>query len=321
MKIALKKYGLICLICLISTQVLHAQNWFFQEIKHYQADGAFFGSPLVTERSVIIGSHDKHIYFFSHEGELLHAYKTGGWIHATPSQLENGQVVVGSYDRNLYFFTPAGKCLDKLRIGGRIFTNIVENIDEKLIFGCNNSLVSVDFETKEFIKKKTWSLLHGSIELLSNGQMAIGSNAGKLFFINSLGEILRQYTVDGWIVHSKPVELSTGYLVFGSYDKHLYFTKLNGDPLGKVKLGGKIHGTPVENTDGHIIASSFDGKVYFLSPQGKVLYSFSTGKKVVASPALMTDGNILAASYDDNLYLLSPRGKELARYNAGGNVF
>jgi outer membrane protein assembly factor BamB len=318
---ALRKYGLICFICLVSIQVLDAQNWSFREIKHYQADAAFFGSPQVTEKTVLIGNHDKHVYFFSHDGELLNAYKTGGWIHATPSQLKNGQIAIGSYDRFLYFFTPDGKFLDKLRIGGRIFTNIVENIDEKLIFGCNNSLVSLDFDTKEFIKINTWNLLHGSIELLSNGELAIGSNAGKMFFISSIGDIVRQYTVDGWIVHSKPVELSTGYLVFGSYDKHLHFTKLNGVPVGKINLGGKIHGTPIENPDGNIVVGSFDGSLYFISPRGKVIHRFDTGNKIVASPVSMTGGNVLVASYDDHLYLVSPEGQELARYDTGGNVF
>ncbi|MFO7789031.1 MAG: hypothetical protein R6V32_00535 [Bacteroidales bacterium] len=321
MKTSFQKYMLLLLGCLSVTLAGLAQGYQFREIRGYNAGATFYGSPLVTSKSVVIGNHDKHVYFFNHEGELLNKFKTDGFVHATPSQLDNGQVVIGSYDRFLYFFTPEGRFLEKRRIGGRIFTNIVQSIDDKLIFGCNNSLVSMDIETKDFIKKRTWNLLHGSIERLSNGEIAIGSNAGKMFFANSLGEILRQYTLDGWIMHSKPVELSSGYLVFGAYDKNLHFAKLNGEPVGKVKLGGKIHGTPVENTDKNIIIGTFDGNLYFISPRGRKLYHFSANKKIVASPALLTDGNVLVASYDKILYLVSGKGRELARYNTGGKVF
>ncbi|MFW5767635.1 MAG: hypothetical protein ACOCXO_04620, partial [Bacteroidota bacterium] len=121
----------------------------FELMNTFEADAAFYGTPLVTDTSVVIGSHDKYVYFFNHQGELMRRFETGSFVHATASQLEDGRVVIGSYDRYLYFFTPDGHFLQKRRIGGRIFTNVVENMDGRLVFGCNNSLVFLNAGSME----------------------------------------------------------------------------------------------------------------------------------------------------------------------------
>jgi outer membrane protein assembly factor BamB len=288
---------------------------------HYKAEASFYGSPLVTEKLIVIGNHDKHVYFFNHDGELLHKFKTEGFIHATAEQLSNGNIVIGSYDRHLYFFDENGNYLKRLKLGGRIFTNVVETIQGELAFGLNNSIIILDEINESIQKIRTRALVHGSINRFSNGDIAIGSTGKKMLFISSTGEIVSKYKAHGWILHSKPVELSNGLLAFGAYDNHLHFTTQSGNPIAKINIGGRVHSTPIETVNGEIVCGAFDGILYFISMSKGIVNEFITNGKIVASPTLLADGNIAIGSYDQHLYIISPEGKELAKYNTQGKIF
>ncbi|HHD15639.1 MAG TPA: hypothetical protein ENK47_02915 [Euryarchaeota archaeon] len=59
-------------------------------------------SPLVTDRYVLIGSDDHHLYCFDREtGEELWTFSTSGYVYSSPA-LFNGSVYFGSSDRSVY---------------------------------------------------------------------------------------------------------------------------------------------------------------------------------------------------------------------------
>ncbi len=299
----------------------NAQSSNFEIINQYQAKAAFYGTPLVTKNLVVIGCHDKNIYFFNHQGKLLKSFKTNGIVHATASELKNGNIVIGSYDRHLYFFNAEGDFIKRIKIGGKIFTNIVESQNGDLIFGCNFSIVRLSPRNNHFTKKRTRNIVHGSIQKFSNGNIAIGSNAKKVYFLNPDGEIINQYKTAGWVLHSQPIELKNGIIVFGSYDKFLHFTDNTGKAYGKIYIGGKIHSTPLETKNNQIICTAFNKQVYFISPKGKIEYKFKTKRRIIASPTETPNGNILIGSYDKNLYLLNPKAEMIDKICLNEKIF
>ncbi len=310
----------IILLCFVFVKV-HAQSSNFEIINQHQAKAAFYGTPLVTEQFVVIGCHDKNIYFFNHQGKLLKIYRTNGIVHATASELKNGNIVIGSYDKHLYFFNAEGNFIKRIKIGGKIFTNVVENGNGDLIFGCNNAIVCLNPETNQFTKKHQRNIVHGSVQKFKNGNIAIGSNENKVYFFNSKNKIINQYKTNGWVLHSQPIELKNGMIAFGSYDNFLHFTSNTGQPYGKIYIGGEIHSSPIETQNEQIICTAFNKWVYFISPKGNIEYKFKTEGKIVASPAETPNGNILIGSYDKNLYLLSPKAEMIDKICLNGKIF
>ena len=165
---------LTCLILAFGVNTLWASKNEITQINHFQAESAFYGTPLVTDNLIVIGNHDKNIYFFKHNGELLKKYETKSYVHATATELSNGNIAIGSYDKHLYIFNKDAELLDKIKTKGRIFTNVVENDNNELVFGCNNSILFYNLESKKTRKIRTRNLIHGSIQKLSSGLIAIG---------------------------------------------------------------------------------------------------------------------------------------------------
>ena len=61
-------------------------------------------SPIcLADGTIIVGSYDKHLYFFSPQGVLLGKYKTKGKIFATPIVLDNNTIVVCSTNGYIEF--------------------------------------------------------------------------------------------------------------------------------------------------------------------------------------------------------------------------
>ena len=112
---------------------------FINVISSYKTGKAIFSSPVSTyNNNVVVGSHDKSIYFFNSSGILINKYKTDGWVHASPSVLSDSSVAIGSYDGFIYFFDQNGKLRNKVKPGGgALFTSIIELTNRLLVFGTN----------------------------------------------------------------------------------------------------------------------------------------------------------------------------------------
>ena len=57
----------------------------------------------LNDGTIVIGSYDKHLYFFSQQGVYLGSYKTKGRIFSTPIVLSNNTLVVCSTNGNIEF--------------------------------------------------------------------------------------------------------------------------------------------------------------------------------------------------------------------------
>ncbi len=284
--------------------------------------GTFYSTPIKTaENNIVIASHNKHIYFFDAEGNLKNSYETEGWVHATPTQLSDGTIGIGSYDRHFYFFDEDGNFRDRIKPGGFIFTEPVE-VGEQIAFGNNKGkVVFYDRKGKQLSHVKLRRLVHGSPMLTSDSMLVIGSNSGRVYFINSEKELVHTFKTRGWIMHSKPYETFDGSIIVGSYDKHLYALDKQGNLKWKYKTGGAIHGSPVQTPDSTIVFGSFDGYIYVLSPHGELVNKIKTGKKVVSSPAMINDSVVVIGSHDKNLYFIDTKGNLLTTYYAKGKIF
>jgi len=67
----------------------------FVVISVFETKGKIYGDPLVTDdTTVVLGCHRKQVYFLDATGNKIKSVKTGGWVHAAPSQLQQLGVMI-----------------------------------------------------------------------------------------------------------------------------------------------------------------------------------------------------------------------------------
>jgi outer membrane protein assembly factor BamB len=312
---------LIIIVCLksfaqesiINSNGLHTLN---------HLNGAVFSSLAKTlNNNVMVGSHNKHVYFFNENGKLINNFKAGGWFHSTPKLFKNNTIGLGCYDGFFYFFDQMGNMITKIRPGGFIFTEPVE-IGDLLIFGSNRGkVIFYDRADGKFTYEKVKKLVHGSPTVLSDGQIVIGSNSGILYFLDQNHKVSASFKSHGWIMHSKPLETYNGLVVFGSYDNYLYALDKKGNLEWKFKTKGNIHCSPLQTPDSTIVFGSFDGNVYFLDQHGQLINQTKTDKKIVSSPVMVNDSVVVIGSFDNQLYFFGSKGNKLGSYDTKGKIF
>lgn len=284
--------------------------------------GTFYSTPIGTsENDIVIASHNKHLYFFDTQGEMINSFRADGWIHATPTELSDSVIGIGCYDGYFYFFDNKGNYQDKIKPGGFIFTEPVE-MGDHIAFGNNKGkVVFYNRKEGELSHVRAQRMVHGSPMVTSDSILVIGSNSGKLYFIDSDQELLHTFRTRGWIMHSKPYELADGNIIIGSYDKHLYCVDKDANLQWKFKTKGRIHSSPIQMANGNIVFGSMDGYIYVLSEQGKLVNRIKTGKRVVSSPSMVNDSIAVIGSYDEHLYFVDMLGNLVNTYHAQGRIF
>ena len=127
-------------------------------------------------------------------------------------------------------------------------------------------------------------------------------------------------------LHSAPLELADGNLVFGSNQSFLYFISPNGTMITKYDLGGRALKSPVVLSDGTIVVGAMNGIVYFLAFDGESVElrgQYQAENAVYASPIVLDDDTIVIGSMYGAVEFLSFEGEGAilkARYETQGSV-
>jgi outer membrane protein assembly factor BamB len=95
-----------------------ATTWTFKPGRNAQA---FYSSPAVTDKYVVIGGRDRRVYAIDRKlGTQVWNFPTEAHVDSSPV-IAGDRVVVGSLDKNLYVLDLAtGKQLDKILLDGPI---------------------------------------------------------------------------------------------------------------------------------------------------------------------------------------------------------
>ncbi len=146
------------------------------------------------------------------------------------------------------------------------------------------------------------------------------SNDGRLYAINSEGNLLWSFEADHYI-WSQP-QINADAVFFGSMDHFVYGVSKNGDQLWAVELGGAVVGSPVLSEDGTklYVGSIGNDMVALDTSNGDLLWSFEADESVWGQ-ALLADGNLYFGDSGGNLYALNPDdGSPLWQTEFAGSV-
>lgn len=169
MKILLSLFGILiffssCTVTQITESEYLLNDNLVEIINTFKSEKSIFSSPIATKNdNVIIGGHDKNVYFFNKSGNLISKFETDSWVHASPSIMLDGSIAIGSYDGNIYFFDENGNLINTIKPdAGSMFTSVVELPNRLLMFGSNKKGI-VFFDQKDsttnIFPVKKWSTL------------------------------------------------------------------------------------------------------------------------------------------------------------------
>jgi outer membrane protein assembly factor BamB len=170
----------------------------------------------------------------------------------------------------------------------------------------------------------------GDINNDGKKEIVFGTEAGKLYVLDSKGKELWNFKTEGSIRGTpfiqKFANSETGIL-FGSSDKNLYFLNSKGQLLWRYNAKSEVESCPtiVLSQRPLILFGTNDGYVHALDLKGTLVWQFKTKDKIIAQVAYdrLSKNDvpvIIVASTDGNIYCLTETGNLLWTYETDGAV-
>jgi len=204
---------------------------------NFEAEGAFWGSPIVANGTVYAGSADNTLYAVDAEtGQLEWEFSAADRLEATPEYADN-TVYVGSYDRHIYALeADTGEKRWELETDGLI-RGSAKAVDDAVYIGvgCHNLacdwygnnppesgwIYSIDAETGDPNWKFEPENEVVSTPAVDQDTVYIGSSDGNLYALErSSGEEQWRYETRDWI-WTAPT-LAFGTVFFADWDAKIH---------------------------------------------------------------------------------------------------
>lgn len=245
----------------------------------------------------------------------------------------------------------------KYDVGSMLLSSpVVEDVDDdgkkEIIFGTKDGkIISIDstgkvkwtFSAQEqhtevelmFLDAETADSINSTpfiedIDWDGKKEIVFGTEAGKLYALDSTGKVLWTFTAQGPIRGAATIQKfnnkETG-IIFGSADKNLYFLNGKGKAYWTFEADSEIESCPAFfNAKQPIIAfGTNSGTLYALDLKGRLIWSFKTKGKIIAQPALesltkSSEPVIIVGSTDGIMYCISIDGELIWSYETDGAI-
>jgi outer membrane protein assembly factor BamB len=243
-----------------------------------------WGSPVVADGTLYVGSYDEHMYALSAEtGEEIWRYRTGDRIDGTPAVVD-GTVYFGSFDRNVYALdAETGEELWTRSTGGIVRSS--PTVAGGTVFvgtHCRSSECAI-FYDEDFPKE------------------------GYVYALDAdSGDVIWRYETGDEVLSTPAVDSSVVYV--GSSDRNVHAVdRSTGERSWAYETGGPIYGSPVLS-GGRVYVGSNSDNVYALDADtGDLAWEFDPQASVLTgSPAVCDDSLYIGGgvSTDDRIYTI-----------------
>lgn len=151
--------------------------------------------------------------------------------------------------------------------------------------------------------------IHSSITVGANDCIHVACTAGKLYTLNSSGELQWVYDADTPLL-SSPTVGPDGTVYVGCADGTIKVISTQGELRWTFSTGEPIYSSPAVDQAGRVFFGSRNGVMYCLDSAGSELWQFKRGNptSIVASPSIGLDGTVyIGFLYDPNLYAIDPQ--------------
>ncbi|MFH8093133.1 MAG: PQQ-binding-like beta-propeller repeat protein, partial [Candidatus Aenigmatarchaeota archaeon] len=330
------------------------------ELWHFSTGGFIYSSPAIGDVNgdgnidVVFASYDKKVYVLQgNNGQKIFDFLTNHSIASSPSlsPIQGSNylyIFIPSYDKNMYAINGSdGSKIWNFSTNGLIYSSpAIFDINgdgvPEVIFGSYDKNIYVLNSTNG---EKIWNYSTGdrvasSPSVVSTGNdvlIVVGSYDGKLYALNSTGDLIWQFYASDKIESSPAIDDVNGdgmyEVAFGSYDNRTYLVNAsNGQLIWSYATRNWITSSPVIANiagDKKVIIASHDSTVYSFNKDGSINWTFTipTGGRIQSSPSIVDvdlDGinDIIVGCSDSRLYALHGlTGKPLWSYKVNAYIF
>ena len=106
-------------------------------------------------------------------------------------------------------------------------------------------------------------------------------------------------------VNSVAITPDGGYIVAGSWDKHVYLFSRKWKLLWEYETNSGVNSVAITPDGGYIVAGSGDNHVYLFNREGELLWEYVTNGNVNSVAITPDGGYIVAGSRDKHVYLFA----------------
>jgi eukaryotic-like serine/threonine-protein kinase len=276
----------------------------------YQVEAGFETTPLVLDGRVLLGDLDGIFHAIdARTGNKLWTFDSGNAIHSSANYLgeKRDRIVFGTDGADIFCLSAiTGDKLWEQKAGDRINGAPAVARGTALVSGCDAQLRALQgVDGKELYTTDLGALCPGSAAVAGD-RIVMGTDGGRVLCISTETH-QQQWLYDAVgehaMVYASPAT-STGVVVFGARDRHVYALELaTGKELWKFPTRGDVDSSPAISA-GRVYVGSKDKKLYVIDlKSGKELWSFTAGRGITAGPAI-GGGVVIVGDTGGNLYCL-----------------
>ena len=236
------------------------------EIWRKNLGNEFWFSSAGVNNSLVVGNYNGSVHCLSKDGEILWKFQAGNYTVSNPLIIDRNNNEVSSFTkRSFETFPKAQGC--------------------KVIFGSGDGFLRcMNMETGELVWKTFTNWVGGSASFLYDKKVFIGAYDGKLYSLDTSGNIRWKFQTGNKIVPSPFV--SDGIVFVGSSDSNLYaLSSESGELVWRFLTDGEIISSPIAHND-IVYFGSWDGHFYALSiKERSLLWKFATS---ISYPSFIT---------------------------------
>lgn len=294
---------------------LHCVNEQGKKKWTYKTGGPIKGAPNIVQagpsKIVLVGSHDKQMYFFSTEGKLMNTFVVDEKVETTPIVVDN-KIVFGTVEGNTHAYDHEGQRLWTVSTKKKISANITRSTDlngDDLVFvpSEDNAVYALTKDGEIVWKHSTRGaiLTKPTVTQVTpeSKEVLVGSADNSVYCLNALnGEQLWSFETDFWVASSPVIDKGEDYTyaIVGSYDNSLYVLDMQGSyeldfipGLSGVVSQGGFQLTGMSTDAGE--------------DKGKVLSQYRIEGFIVGNELIAPDGEIITVTKKGKIYNLQLR--------------
>ena len=270
-----------------------------------------YGTALVTDAGMLVGSDGDTFFAFSHRGAKRWSFSVDGDADTSAVQTSYGAVVFAA-GKTVYALRTDGSVLWRVKAKRKVYSSPAAAPDGTVFIGAQDDRL---YAIGRDGKIRFAVILQGDVDCAptigEDGTVYVGTDGGTVTAVDSKQGGIKWTRQVGGFVRGGLTLTRRGSVVAGVYGPAPRVVALDAatgqerwsfavQGTGAAEFG--VHGSPVEDRDGNLYFGAQDDAIYSLTASGRPRWKLGVGGDVDGAVVLVDDGVLVAGSDDGQVY-------------------